>query len=162
MKVFFDCEFTSLAEQPKLISIGMITEDSCNTFYAELSDTYRSSDLSQFASEYVIPLLDGSSKSFTQLSLDLHNWIVDIDEEIELATDNPTWDWPFILDILESNWPSNLSRHCYLLNLNYLNDADAFFNAVKFAYENSLRKHHALDDARANRLGWIASENVKY
>lgn len=92
MKVFFDCEFTSLAEQPKLISIGMITEDSCNTFYAELSDTYRSSDLSQFASEYVIPLLDGSSKSFTQLSLDLHNWIVDIDEEIELATDNPTWD----------------------------------------------------------------------
>lgn len=41
--------------------------------------------------------------------------------------------------------------------MNYLNDFDAFNEAVEEAFANGLRRHHALDDAKANRLGWIAA-----
>ena len=77
MFVFFDTEFTGLHDNPKLISIGLISEDGAHQFYAELSDTYVHSDSSE-----------------------------------------------------------------------------------KGAYESGLRKHHALDDAKANRIGWLASEKT--
>lgn len=161
VKVFFDTEFTSLTEKPLLISVGMITEDGNRTFYAELNDTYSFSDLSQFAVENVIPLLDGHAISISQLSIDMHHWLVELNDEIELASDNWAWDWPFIVEVLQHNWPSNLNRECYLLNLNYMNDADAYYEAVKCAYKDGLRKHHALDDAKSIRFGWLASEKAK-
>jgi hypothetical protein len=34
---------------------------------------------------------------------------------------------------------------------------DEVFNAaVEDAFKQGLRQHHALDDAKANRLGWLA------
>lgn len=160
MKVFFDTEFTSLLEKPMLISIGFISEDGTNQFYAELTGTYSSSDVSDFAKEQVIPLLDGSNLlSIDQLKANLFKWIEQFETEIVLATDNFNWDWPFIIEIFKDDWPKNLSSDCYLLNMDYLKSADAFYDAVKLAYENELRRHHALDDAIANRLGWIASEH---
>jgi len=39
--------------------------------------------------------------------------------------------------------------------MSYLTDADKFYETVLSAYETGqLREHHALDDAKANRLGW--------
>jgi hypothetical protein len=160
MKVFFDTEFTSLLEKPKLISIGLISEDGSKQFYAELSDTYNFSDVSDFAKEKVIPLLDGSNlQSIDQLKANLLRWIEEFETEIVLATDSFNWDWPIIIEIFGEAWPKNLSSECYLLNMNYMKNADAFYDAVKLAYENGLKKHHAMHDAIANRLGWIASEN---
>lgn len=161
MKVFFDTEFSSLTERPLLISIGFITECGTNNFYAELSDTYCSSDLSQFSLEHVIPLLECKKITLKQLSNDLSQWLSEINDEIELASDNAAWDWRLLLEILDKNWPNNVSLECYLLNLNYLYDADAYYDAVQNAYDNGLRKHHALDDAVAIRLGWLASEGKK-
>lgn len=159
MKVFFDTEFTSLLEKPKLISIGFISEDGAKQFYAELSGTYSLSDLSDFAQAQVIPFLDGRNLlSLDQLKANLFRWFEEFETEIVLATDNFNWDWPFIIEIFKDEWPINLSKDCYLLNMNYLKSADAFYVAVKHAYQNGLRKHHAMDDAIANRLGWIASE----
>lgn len=160
MKVFFDTEFSSLLEKPKLVSIGLISEDGTKQFYAELTGTYSSSDVSDFAREHVIPLLDGCNLlSIDELKANLSKWFEEFVDEIVLATDNLNWDWPFIIEIFKEDWPKNLSRDCYLLNMNYMKSADAFYESVKRAYENGLRKHHALDDAIANRLGWIASEN---
>lgn len=159
MKVFFDTEFTTLLEKPKLVSIGLISEDGSKQFYAELAGTYNSSDVSDFAKEHVIPLLDGSNLlSIDELKTNLLKWFEEFDAEIVLATDSMKWDWPFIVEVFKDDWPRNLSRDCYLLNMNYMKNADAFYDAVKIAYENGLRKHHAMDDAIANRLGWIASE----
>lgn len=160
MKVFFDTEFTSLLEKPKLISIGFISEDGSKQFYAELTGTYSLNDVSDFAKEKVIPLLDGSNLvSIDELKANLFKWIEEFETKIVLATDNLNWDWPFIIDLFKEDWPKNLSRDCYLLNMNYMKSADAFYDVVKLAYENGLRKHHAMDDAIANRLGWIASEH---
>ena len=62
------------------------------------------------------------------------------------------------MEIFKDNWPDNLNKECFLLNMNYMKDADAFYDAIKDGYESGLRNHHALDDAKANRIGWLASE----
>jgi len=157
--VFFDTEFTGLHDNPKLISIGLISEDGVHQFYAELSDTYVHSDLSEFTASHVVPLLSGEEVlTLKQLSFKLNTWILQLNSEVVLATDNPSWDWPFILEIFKDNWPDNLNRECFLLNMNYMKDADAFYDAIKGEYESGLRNHHALDDAKANRIGWLSSE----
>ena len=130
--------------------------------YAELSDTYHDDDLSDFTREHIVPLLIGGKFTTTQLELKtrLKSWIESFDCQVTLATDNAKWDWPFIIELL-SDWPINLSKEYLLLNLNYVKDADLFFETVKHAYAKGLRKHLALDDAKANRLGWLAAENTE-
>lgn len=60
MLVFFDTEFTELGIDPRLISIGLVSEDGERTFYAELSDTHVPSDCSDFAREAALPHLEGA------------------------------------------------------------------------------------------------------
>lgn len=60
--VFLDCEFTNF-DQPKLISIALVTEDGKHSFYAELTDTYKYADCSEFVIENVLPLLDAKEYS---------------------------------------------------------------------------------------------------
>jgi uncharacterized protein YrzB (UPF0473 family) len=160
--IFFDTEFSSLYETPKLISIGLISEDGKHEFYAELTDTYKQNDLSEFALSYVIPLLSEEMMlSKHQLNIHLKQWIESFDIEVMLASDNYSWDWPFIQEIFhEDSWPKNLNSECFLLNMNYMKNADIYYDAVQNSYELGLKKHHALDDAKANRLGWLASEEA--
>lgn len=160
--IFFDTEFTSLHNKPKLISIGLISENGQKAFYAELADTYQVSDLSEFALNHVIPLLSRECLLLQkELKSQLKLWIESFNSEVMLACDNYTWDWPFILELFSmDNWPTNLSKECFRLNMNYLKDADSYFEAQQTAYEAGLRKHHALDDAKANRLGWLSSEGT--
>ncbi|MDP1872049.1 MAG: hypothetical protein Q8K61_10550 [Gallionella sp.] len=61
MLIFFDTEFTELGIDPKLISIGLISEDGTREFYAELSDTYQPTDCSAFVHEAVLPHLQGGA-----------------------------------------------------------------------------------------------------
>lgn len=51
----------------------------------------------------------------------------------------------------------NLAKEPLLLTMNYLNDYDQFEVAVKDVFFSGLRRHHALDDAKANRWGWFAA-----
>ena len=75
MLVFLDIEFTSLTVNPKLISIGLITENGEHQYYAELCDTHTQTCLSEFANKNVIPLLkDENLLTFNQLTVDLNTW----------------------------------------------------------------------------------------
>ena len=38
--IFFNTEFTDLGVDPRLISVGFVSEDGERSFYAELTDTY--------------------------------------------------------------------------------------------------------------------------
>lgn len=160
MLIFFDTEFSDLCIDPRLISIGLIAEDGERTFYAELADTYQPKDCSEFTRLAVLPRLEGGDKVLTMydLTLRLGNWLEDFGEPVTLATDSLGWDWPWIQEIfhIEGTWPANLARNPQLLTIKYLNDYDRFIKAVEKAF-SSLRRHHALDDAKANRLGWIAA-----
>lgn len=154
--IFFDTEFTDLIVDPQLISIGLIDESGERVFYAELSDTYRLADVGDFTREAVLPQLEGGAVRLTmaELSMRLGNWIKDFGEPVKLATDSLSWDWPWIQEIFadRATWPPNLDGKPLIL------PQDTEFNlAIERAFADGLRRHHALDDAKANRLGWIAA-----
>jgi hypothetical protein len=157
MLILFDTEFTELGIDPRLISIGFVSEDGTRTFYAELTDTYQPSDPSDFAREAVLPLLQGGEARMTmsELTLRLGNWLESFAQPVQLATDSLSWDWPWILEAfsLPGTWPQNLNGRPLILS-----QTPVFNLAVEHAYENGLRRHHSLDDAKANRLGRLAQE----
>ena len=161
--IFFDTEFTDLGVDPRLISIGCVTEDGERSFYAELSDTYQPSDCGEFARMAVLPQLEGGAVriSMVELGEQLEAWVAAFGAPVQLATDSLAWDWPWVQEIFDElqRWPSNLERRPLVL------PRDPAFNlAVETAFAKPkegvsgthLRRHHALDDAKANRLGWLA------
>lgn len=161
MKIFFDTEFHDLVKAPKLISIGFVSEDA-RTFYAELSSTYEVADCSEWVQENVLPLLEGGEAlmSRQQLKGRLRDWLEAFGEPVTLVTDSLAWDWPRIQELFPSAkyWPANLEQHPILLNMNYLNDLEKFEQGVEEAFATGmLRRHHALDDAKANLIGWLVS-----
>lgn len=160
MRIFFDCEFNDLVQNPKLISVGFVSADS-RSFYAELSDSYDFEECSEFVKEIVLPLLEGGEALMSrhQLRGRLKDWLEAFDEPVQLATDSLAWDWPRIQELFPApkDWPTNLKPQPLPLTMNYLNDFDKFEVAVEQAFADGLRRHHALDDAKANRLGWLAA-----
>ena len=161
MLIFFDTEFSGLILDPKLISIGMIAEDGERTFYAELSDTYQVSACEPFVHEAVLPHLQGGEALMTmdELTLRLGNWIEDFNQPVQLVTDSLSWDWPWIQELfyLPGTWPKNLDGKP--VQLYEMADSPFLERAVEEAYQTHiprLCRHHALDDARANRLAWLA------
>jgi hypothetical protein len=155
MLIFFDTEFTELGIDPRLISIGLIPEQGDRTFYAELTDNYQLSDCSDFTREAVWPHLEGGEARMTmsELTLRLGNWLESFAQPVQLATDSLSWDWPWIQEIfsLPGTWPENLDGRPLILQ-----QAPEFNLAVEDAFATGLRRHHALDDAKANRIGWLA------
>lgn len=155
IRIFFDTEFTDLIVDPQLISIGLIDESGERVFYAELSDTYRLADVGDFAREAVLPQLEGGAIRLTMAELreQLKAWLEAFGEPVKLATDSLSWDWPWIQEIFEdmATWPPNLDGKPLILA------QETEFNlATERAFAGGLCRHHALDDAKANRLGWIA------
>lgn len=174
MLIFFDTEFTSLHIKSKLISIGLISEDG-REFYAEMTDTYLWFHCSDWVKENVLTLLDApESQRMTrdEMALQLHAWLEGFGEPVTLACDSMECDWKWILKLYPTSeqWPTNLALKPEILR--FIDDAsifreNAFSNAVADAFkqgsifrENALRRHHALDDAKANRMGWQACLNV--
>ncbi|MFT3849819.1 MAG: hypothetical protein QM739_14455 [Propionivibrio sp.] len=112
MRVFFDTEFTELGIDPRLISIGLISEDGRREFYAELSGTYQIEDCSDFARLAVIPKLTGAEVrlSLAELGDRLYTWLTTFGAPIKLATDSLAWDWPWVQEIFyDRAWPENVS-----------------------------------------------------
>lgn len=178
MLIFFDCEFSELGLDPKLISIGFVSEDGARELYGELSDTYQLSDCSDFVREAVLPHLQGGDARMTmrELAVRLVHWLIAFGEPVQLATDSLSWDWPWIGELYAEAaaylreatpaWPAikdspsrgeAVSRPANVDGRPFVLTQSPSFNlAVEEAFASGLRRHHALDDAKANRLGWRA------
>ena len=163
MHLFFDTEFTELGIDPRLISIGLVSEDGSREFYVELSDTYQPSDCSNFVREAVLPHLQGGDalKTMDELTLRLGNWIKGFDQPVQLVTDSLSWDWPWIQELfyLPGTWPKNLDGKPVLLS--EMVGSPLLERAVEKAFQSHvprLRRHHALDDAKANRFAWMEAK----
>lgn len=152
MLIFFDTEFTELGMDSRLISVGLVSEDG-REFYAELSDTYTIADCSEFVRAAVIPHMQGGEALMMMdaLGARLKAWIEDFGRPVKLVTDSLSWDWPWIHEIFHEDvsWPANLDRKPMVLS-----QTSEFNIAIERQFESGLRRHHALDDARANRLSW--------
>ncbi|MDP1593528.1 MAG: 3'-5' exoribonuclease [Gallionella sp.] len=166
MLIFFDCEFSELGIDPKLISIGLISECGTHEFYTELSDTYQPADCAAFVHEAVLPHLQGGDALITmdELTLRLGNWIEGFEQSVQLATDSLSWDWPWIQELfyLPGTWPENLDGKP--VSLYEIAGAQILAQGVELAFRDyvpRLRRHHALDDAKANRLAWLAANEAK-
>ena len=161
--IHLDTEFSALASDARLISIGLVSEDGERTFYAELSDTYTAEDCGDFVKDHVLPLLEGGEVRMTwsELTPSLKDWIESYPSKVTIATDSLAWDWRWIIRIFlaEGSWPLNLENHPLLLTMNYLHNFDAFqaFLEQSYAGDGALRRHHSLDDAEANRRAWLLS-----
>ena len=155
MHIFFDTEFTRHSQQrAELISIGMVSQSGIE-FYAELSDGWRLDDCSEFVLKEVVPLLEGGSSAvpLVELRILLKSWIESFGEPVELVTDSPDWDWPWITYIFpqEDDWPPNLKPK----PLRYYVGELELKKERRF---RSFRSHHALDDARLLYRGWRRAE----
>lgn len=151
MHVFFDTEFTELSQtDSKLISIGFVSQLGLE-FYAELADGWSIEDCSKFVVAEVLPHLDGAGRtmSWADLRSQLKAWIESIPEPVELVSDSPEWDWPWITAIFptSNDWPSNLANE----PIRYYVDEIEVKKEKRF---RTFRSHHALDDARLMYRGW--------
>lgn len=155
-RLFIDTEFTDLGQRyPRLISIGLVAEDG-DSFYAELPADCYLERVTPWVQANVLPLLEGGACVMRpdDLRQCLAAWIGTLGNVV-IACDSET-DFQFLYATLEP-WPTNVNTRRLLLSMNYLNDYDQFEPAVEQAFAGGLRRHHALDDAKANRLGWIAA-----
>lgn len=175
MNIFFDTEFTDLVgidRDPALISIGLISEDGERYFYAELSDTYNVEVCSDFVKVAVLPLLDapevsneekGGSKviyarmTSAQLRELLAVWLSTFGEGVEFWSDAPQYDWHYIIDLFHGYpWPMNLSLFPNSSVPKDLATLSVYNMGVESAFSRGLRRHHALDDSKAIRLGYLS------
>lgn len=146
MKLFIDTEFTDLDMQnKKLISVGLYGVDKNNlskSFYVELNDTYVIKQCSGFTKKTVLPLLERKFvMSFREMIFSLTDFISKIDEDVMLVSDAPAWDFSFFTDFL-----NNDARPTNLKELGSMNIK------IPIPESQSMREHHAFDDAVVNFL----------
>jgi len=138
---FLDSEFTSL-RTPELISIGAVATDS-TAFYAEVKgwSLERASD---FVKQIVVPLLDGDAVPLTMAADAFSAWI---DERAGRA---PT---TIISDSGYDRWALTelLGREDLPSGIDWKRVPISYEELDETAKRLNLRRHHALDDARALR-----------
>lgn len=151
MRVFFDTEFTGLTRDAKLVSIGLVTESGSLEFYAELRDTYRLEDCSLFCVQEVLPLLQGgpSRLRLPELQRRLWAWLEELGPDTVLVCDSPR-------DVLQvaQLFPRGLPKNASIQVLGWWGNLKRrVFNAGRRIHrQHGFRVHHALDDAKVNRI----------
>lgn len=148
MLIFLDTEFTGLGQRwPRLISIGLIAEDG-QTFYSELPQPSYMPKVTEWVAANVLPLPDGAGavRQGWDLCEHLTHWIAE-HGPVQIVTDAPNYDFR-LLESLLSLWPTKLDRTPIVPQFDTATIETAFAG---------LRQHHALDDAKALRLAWLAT-----
>lgn len=145
MKLFLDTEFDNLVPHNKLISIALVDEN-MEYFYAELTDTYKVRECSDFVKKDVLPLLRGGEHRMTEheCALKIAQWIEDRDCDVILACDNYSWDVPHLVKLLNKAvvWPSNLNKSGVIFRFSLMD-----YDEVPIVEEFGFKVHNALDDA---------------
>lgn len=151
---FFDTEYRD-SLNCDLISIGLVSEDGQHEFYQERSD-YNRTWSNSFVHAAVLPQLGnaGAALDLVQLAARLAAWFASLPGEVTVASDSFT-DWELLLDALDDQRPANLTG---FMDLRNVAASPEFNHAVCRFHEDEAPWHHALQDARANRRGWLATQ----
>jgi diamine N-acetyltransferase len=139
--VFVDSEFTSLVE-PRLISLGAVASDGSD-FYCELSDWPRAA-CSEFVRDTVLPLLDGDAVPHPIAAESFTRWLGERAGQapVTLVSDSGFDRWAMADLLGREDLPPNCGWLRVPIHYEQLDAAVAGLG---------LRRHHALDDARALR-----------
>lgn len=150
VRVFFDTEFTDLTGG-QLISIGMVDETGTHEFYAEVADTWLPSQCSAFCLREVLPHLQGAPyrRPLQRVRACLHAWLSARGPRVTLVCDAAA-------DVvqLQQLFPDGLPAGVTVKVLGFWSGwRRRLLNAGRrVSRRHGLRVHHALDDARVNRL----------
>lgn len=163
--IFLDTEFSSLAEvRPRLISVGMITEDD-REFYAELPRKSWESQASVFVLTHVVPHLEGGQKvmPWCQLTKTMLHWLKAIGPAI-LVTDAPEYDFALIQPILEDEWPPVRPWNPFRFNTSTVGPqhVETYLENRCPSSDPTASQHHALADAKTLRSAWRAVSSQGY
>ena len=151
MHIFFDTEFTRLTADAKLISIGLVDEPGLNEFYAELTDTFDLQDCSDFCRSEVIPHLQGGAarQSLSEVQTTLEAWLRSRGLDTVLVCDSAR-DVAQLAALFPGGLPANVSTEVLGWQGNLKRRV---FNFGRRIHRRcGFRVHHALDDAKVNRL----------
>lgn len=155
MLIFLDTEFSDFIDCD-LISIGMVSEDGQHEFYAERTD-YTDAWCNNFVCEAVLPHLgkvSGAACNRDELTSRLWAWFATLPRHVQIASDS-THDRDLLWDAFGEGLPVNLGKSVY--DLRPLIDTTVFNDAVcRYHDQPSNPWHHALHDAIAHRVGWLA------
>jgi len=146
-RVWLDTEFTRLV-QPQLLSLGAVADDGAE-FYAEIADPPEApagealpARCSAFVREVVLPLLRGPARPRAQVALEFGRWLGQRTAPVTIVTDSGFDRWA-LADLLQGeDLPAHVHWHRVPITSEALDEAAA---------QLGLRRHHALDDARALR-----------
>jgi len=139
--IFLDTEFTSF-EEPYLISIGLVADK--HELYFELSGVSREI-CAPFVQTNVLPLLTGPVLKPVEGAKRLATLLSLCGPEVTFFCDAPRYDIALLTPFLPSGLRWNFAVPSF-------QDAacDALFETTREkAFASGLRRHHALDDARA-------------
>lgn len=139
--VFMDSEFTSLSA-PQLISLGAVATDA-TAFYAEL-EGWDAAAATAFVNTTVLPLLDGDAVPMEVGAEALTQWLQERARNLPtmIISDSGFDRWMLAELFGGENLPPNVRWQRIPVSYQALDDA---------TQRLSLRRHHALDDARALR-----------
>lgn len=147
--VFLDTEFTCL-DRPALISVGAVATDA-NAFYCELQG-WPAGDASEFVRRTVLPLLDGDAVPLWIAREAFVKWLAQrtATKPVTIVSDSG-FDRRTLIDLLGAeDLPENVAWQRVPVAYEHL---DAVVAAL------GLRRHHALDDARALRHTLLAARS---
>lgn len=149
--IYFDTEFTNLSDSAQLISIGLVEDNGIREFYAELSEGYSVEDCSEFCKKDVLIHLEGTSREMTigKLKKNLWQWLESFQEPVLLVSDSSK-----DADQLLKLFPDGLPLNCNAEILGWVGNLQRqiFNRGRRLHKKNGLRVHHALDDAKVNRM----------
>ncbi len=148
--VFIDSEFTNLTA-PQLISVGAVATDS-TAFYAEL-EGWDPRTASPFVNDTVLPLLDGDAVPMAMGAEALTEWLGERARRMSttIISDSGFDRWALAELFGSENLPANVRWQRVPVAYEALDEATQRLN---------LRRHHALDDARALRHLVLEAQSV--
>jgi len=147
MLIFIDTEFTDF-DHMELISIGLVTEDSENEFYAELP--VKLAKCTEFVIDTVLPQLGQTPSAQctrTELMQRLLQWLQPFAKHSPTICYDYSGDWQLLCSALDHEIPTWLGKQNIYENLDQ-EKLEMFF------IQHGLQDHHALNDAKANRYAY--------
>jgi hypothetical protein len=157
MRLFLDTEFAD-QEAKELVSLALVSEDGKKQFYAEREPL--PARATPFVQQYVYPLLDRGSAAmdvptFTKrlraflLSVDAPHVIYDFPDDLRLLR-HAIHGFDLPSDVADSLGQIQEVEGTLTLGGDVMRFAEAWF-----AEHPQAKRHHALVDAHALRIGWL-------
>lgn len=144
--IFLDTEFTDFSREPKLVSVGLVTEDG-DEFYAELPMETWAKEASEFVWTNVVPYLEEGAAVLPvpELAERLQEWL-ERQGEVVLISDAPAFDEEILERLYREAWSPARPPACWYFGTGAETPAENDTEGGDHAVE-----HHALHDARRLR-----------